>query len=171
VKIAVREPASSARSAQNCRVERIPRDGDIRVLIVDDEPGIVKTLRAYLEADGYVVSATGRGDEVEESVRRFGPDVVILDVMLPGVDGLEVLRRLRQASDVLVLMLSAKGDEADRLVGLRMGADDYVVKPFSPREVVARVATLLRRHQPQSGHGDAMSISAAVWRSTPDAGR
>ena len=116
-----------------------------RVLIVDDEPGIVKTLRAYLEAESYDVQAVGDGNSVLPAVRSFRPDVVILDVMLPGMDGVEVLRQLRQESSVYVLMLSARSEETDRIVGLRMGADDYVVKPFSPREVMARIATLLRR--------------------------
>ncbi|MEX2442503.1 MAG: response regulator transcription factor [Alkalispirochaeta sp.] len=118
-----------------------------RVLLVDDEPGILKTLRAYLEADGYEVYAVADGDSVISATRSFVPDVIILDVMLPGLDGIEVLRRIRQESSVYILMLSARSDEADRLVGLRMGADDYVVKPFSPREVVARVGTLLRRRR------------------------
>lgn len=116
-----------------------------RVLVVDDEAGIRKTLRAYLEQEGYTVQTAADGGGVIPAVRAFQPDVVILDIMLPGVDGLEVLRQLRQESSVYVLMLTARSEEADRLVGLRMGADDYVVKPFSPREVVARVATLLRR--------------------------
>lgn len=124
-----------------------------RVLLVDDEPGIVKTLRAYLEADGYEVHAVGDGDSVMSATRSFSPDVIILDVMLPGIDGIEVLREIRRESSVYVLMLSARSDESDRLVGLRMGADDYVVKPFSPREVVARVATLLRRRRPDGESG------------------
>jgi len=122
-----------------------------RVLLVDDEPGIVKTLRAYLEADGYEVHAVSDGDSVMAATQSFAPEVIILDVMLPGIDGIEVLRRIRQDSSVYVLMLSARSDESDRLVGLRMGADDYVVKPFSPREVVARVATLLRCRRPDEG--------------------
>lgn len=122
-----------------------PTGDTTRILIVDDEPGIVKTLRAYLEAESYHVKAVGDGDSVLPAVRSFRPDVVILDVMLPGIDGVEVLRRIRQESSVYVLMLSARSEETDRIVGLRMGADDYVVKPFSPREVVARIATLLRR--------------------------
>ncbi len=116
-----------------------------RVLIVDDEPGIVKTLTAYLVAEAYEVNSVTNGADVLSTVRSFLPDVVILDVMLPGLNGVEVLRRLRQESSVYVLMLSARGEETDRIVGLRMGADDYVTKPFSPREVVARIATLLRR--------------------------
>lgn len=122
-----------------------------RILIVDDEPGIVKTLKAYLEAESYVVAAVGDGDRVLEAVRSFQPDVVILDVMLPSIDGVEVLRQLRQESSVYVLMLSARSEEVDRIVGLRMGADDYVVKPFSPREVMARIATLLRRARTSPG--------------------
>lgn len=116
-----------------------------RILIVDDEAGIQKTLKAYLENEGYATDSVTEGNRVLQHVHVFKPDVVILDIMLPGLDGIEVLRQLRQESSVLVLMLSAKGEEADRLVGLKMGADDYVVKPFSPREVVTRVAVLLRR--------------------------
>ncbi len=122
-----------------------------RVLVVDDEPGIIKTLKAYLEAESYEVQAVTDGDSVLSAVQSFQPDVIILDVMLPGMDGIEVLRRLRQESSVYVLMLSARSEETDRIVGLRMGADDYVVKPFSPREVMARVATLLRRSRTSSG--------------------
>ena len=116
-----------------------------RVLVVDDEPGIRKTIRAYLEADGYEVTTLSGGDEVVSTVESFKPDVVVLDVMLPGIDGIEVLRQLRQRTSVYVLMLSARTEETDRLLGLKMGADDYVTKPFSPREVVARVQALLRR--------------------------
>lgn len=122
-----------------------------RILIVDDEVGIVRTLRAYLESERYEVHAVSEGTDVLPAVQSFRPDVVILDVMLPGMDGIEVLRMLRQASSVYVMMLSARTEEADRLVGLRMGADDYVVKPFSPREVVARVAALLRRDRSTQG--------------------
>lgn len=123
-------------------------DSPAKILIVDDEPGILKTLRAYLEADGYEVHAVTDGVSVMPALRSFRPDLVILDVMLPGMDGVEVLRLIRQESEVYVLMLSARSEETDRIVGLRMGADDYVVKPFSPREVMARVATLLRRSRP-----------------------
>lgn len=116
-----------------------------RVLVVDDEPGIRKTIRAYLEADGFEVTTLSEGDQVVSTVDSFNPDVVVLDVMLPGIDGIEVLRQLRQTTSVFVMMLSARTEETDRLVGLKMGADDYVTKPFSPREVVARVQALLRR--------------------------
>jgi len=121
------------------------RNEQAGVLVVDDEPGIRRTISAYLEAEGYAVETVSRGDEVLGAVEAFKPDVVVLDIMLPGMDGFQVLRLLRERSSAYVLMLSAKGEEVDRLVGLRMGADDYVTKPFSPREVVARVQALLRR--------------------------
>jgi two-component system alkaline phosphatase synthesis response regulator PhoP len=136
-----------------------------RVLIVDDEPNIVKTLRAYLETEQYTVYSVSRGDETLPALRKFQPDVIILDVMLPGLDGIEVLRQLRHESSAYVLMLSARGDETDRLLGLRMGADDYVVKPFSPREVLARVATLLRRDRggdSGGGRGDVLGFPRLV---------
>ncbi|ORC34705.1 hypothetical protein B4O97_12235 [Marispirochaeta aestuarii] len=125
-----------------------------RVLVVDDESAIRKSLRAYLENEGYEVEEVSHGNEVLPAMRRFTPSVIILDVMLPGIDGIEVLRRIRQESSVMVLMLSARGDETDRLLGLRMGADDYVVKPFSPREVAARVTVLQRRERHSTSEGD-----------------
>jgi len=128
-----------------------------RILLVDDEPVIVETLRAYLEAEGYAVQTASNGSEALTLARSFHPDVIVLDLMLPGLDGLEVLRRLRQASDVYVLLLTAKTHETDKVVGLTMGADDYVTKPFSPRELIARVKALLRRGR-SSGAGDAALV-------------
>ena len=116
-----------------------------RILLVDDEPAIVDTVRAYLEAEGYAVQTAADGPEALTLSRRFHPDLIVLDLMLPGLDGMEVLRRLRQESNVYVLLLTAKAHETDKVVGLTMGADDYVTKPFSPRELVARVKALLRR--------------------------
>lgn len=113
--------------------------------MVDDEPAIVETVRAYLEAEGYAVQMASDGPGALTLSRRFQPDIIVLDLMLPGFDGLEVLRRLRQESDVYVLLLTAKAHETDKVVGLTMGADDYVTKPFSPRELVARIKALLRR--------------------------
>ncbi len=122
-----------------------PAASRTRVLVVDDEPPIVDLVRGYLAREGYEVRAADDGREALESARSFDPDVVVLDVMLPGLDGVEVCRQLRTFSDAYVLMLTARGEEIDRVVGLSVGADDYLVKPFSPRELVARVKALLRR--------------------------
>lgn len=116
-----------------------------RVLLVDDDEDVQMVLRRYLEHDGHEVTGAGTGEEALAGARR-GVDIVILDLTLPDLDGLELLRRLRsQADDVPILVLSARGEEADRLLGLGLGADDYVVKPFSPREICLRVGALLRR--------------------------
>jgi DNA-binding response OmpR family regulator len=116
-----------------------------RILLVDDETPILDLVRGYLEREGYAISTVEDGLAAVEHVRQERPDVVVLDVMLPGLDGFEVLRQIRTFSDAYVLMLTARGDEVDRIVGLSVGADDYLVKPFSPRELVARVKALLRR--------------------------
>ncbi|MDH7486860.1 MAG: response regulator transcription factor [Anaerolineae bacterium] len=115
-----------------------------KILVVDDEPTIVSTVQAYLEREGYTVYTAMDGLAALKAARAFRPDLVVLDIMLPGMDGIEVLRRLRQESDVYVLML-ARADETDKVVGLTVGADDYLTKPFSPRELVARVKAILRR--------------------------
>jgi DNA-binding response OmpR family regulator len=125
-----------------------------RVLIVDDEPPLVQLIASYLRREGYEVVTADNGLTALELARTTRPDVLILDIMLPGLDGLEVCRRLRQFSDAYVLMLTARAEELDRIVGLSVGADDYVTKPFSPREVVARVRALLRRPHRVSGHAD-----------------
>jgi len=130
-----------------------------KMLLVDDEPAIVETVRAYLEAEGYAVQTASNGPEALKLARSFHPDVIVLDLMLPGLDGLEVLRHLRQESDVYVLLLTAKTHETDKVVGLTLGADDYVTKPFSPRELVARVKALLRR-----GRGSGAGDTALVFR-------
>ncbi len=116
-----------------------------RVLVVDDEPPIIELVRGYLEREGWEVASAADGPAALAAARATRPDVVILDVMLPGLDGLEVCRQLRTFSDAYVLMLTARGEEVDRVVGLTIGADDYLVKPFSPRELVARIKALLRR--------------------------
>jgi DNA-binding response OmpR family regulator len=115
------------------------------ILVVDDEPPIIDLVRGYLEREGYAVHAVGDGPSAVAAVRDLAPDVVILDVMLPGFDGVEACRRIRAFSDAYVLMLTARSEEIDRVVGLSVGADDYLAKPFSPRELVARVKALLRR--------------------------
>jgi two-component system alkaline phosphatase synthesis response regulator PhoP len=121
------------------------------ILIVDDEARIVKLVRDYLERAGFDVLAAGDGATALQLARLQQPDLIILDLMLPGVDGLDVCRRLRQVSGVPIIMLTARVEETDRIVGLELGADDYVTKPFSPRELVARVRATLRRAQGQMG--------------------
>jgi len=130
-----------------------------RVLVVDDEPPIVELIRGYLEREGFAVESALDGPSALERAHATEPDVVVLDLMLPGIDGLEVCRRLRTFSDAYVLMLTARSEEIDRVVGLSVGADDYLVKPFSPRELVARVKALLRRPR--------MSAQTAVPAQTP----
>ncbi|HXF82841.1 MAG TPA: response regulator transcription factor [bacterium] len=116
-----------------------------KVLIVDDEESIVDLLRSYLTNEGFQVEAATDGPTALARARTFRPDVVVLDIMLPGLDGVEVLRQLRAESPVYVIMLTAKAEEADKVVGLSVGADDYVTKPFSPRELTARIRAILRR--------------------------
>jgi len=135
------------------------------ILVVDDEPPIIDLVRGYLEREGYVVHAAGDGPSAVAAVRNLGPDVVILDVMLPGFDGVEACRQIRAFSDAYVLMLTARSEEIDRVVGLSVGADDYLTKPFSPRELVARVKALLRRPRTLPSAGDAAVHDPAA---TPD---
>jgi two-component system alkaline phosphatase synthesis response regulator PhoP len=115
------------------------------ILVVDDETEIVKLARDYLEKASFRVRSAGDGVTALAMARSERPDLVVLDLMLPGMDGLDVCRRLRQESDVPIIMLTARVEETDRLIGLELGADDYITKPFSPRELVARVRTVLRR--------------------------
>jgi two-component system, OmpR family, alkaline phosphatase synthesis response regulator PhoP len=115
------------------------------VLVVDDEPAIVEIVRDYLADAGYRVSTARSGEEALRQVRSIRPDLIVLDLGLPGLDGLDVARAIRQSRRIPIIMLTARADEADRVVGLELGADDYVVKPFSPRELLARVRAVLRR--------------------------
>jgi DNA-binding response OmpR family regulator len=116
-----------------------------RVLVVDDEPMVREVLARYLAKEGYAVDVAADGEAALASYARAVPDLVLLDLMLPRVDGLEVFRRIRAHAPTAVIMITARGEETDRVVGLELGADDYVTKPFSPREVVARVRAVLRR--------------------------
>lgn len=116
-----------------------------RVLVVDDEAPLARLVSAYLERDGFAVEVAADGMVAVESVRRWDPAVLVLDLGLPGMDGIEVCRTVRKISDCYIVMLTARVQEADRLKGLLVGADDYVIKPFSPRELVARVRAMLRR--------------------------
>ena len=120
-----------------------------RILIVEDEPKLGQLLIDYLRAASYAPSLISHGDKVLAYVRQIPPDLILLDLMLPGVDGLTLCREIRRFSDVPIVMVTAKIEEIDRLLGLEIGADDYICKPYSPREVVARVKTILRRCRPQ----------------------
>jgi DNA-binding response OmpR family regulator len=116
-----------------------------RILVVDDEAGIRELVGTYLRNDGFEVDEAVDGEDAIERFQRSEPDLVVLDLRLPGIDGFDVLREIRRRSSVYVIMLTARSDETDKLVGLELGADDYVTKPFSPRELVARVRAVLRR--------------------------
>ena len=115
------------------------------ILVIDDDRNILATIEMYLRKAGYEVTCVERGDEALQAFRRVQPALVVLDVMLPGMDGWEVLDKLRQESDVPVIMLTAKGDTLDRIQGLDLGADDYIVKPFDAKELLARIKAVLRR--------------------------
>jgi two-component system alkaline phosphatase synthesis response regulator PhoP len=118
-----------------------------KILVIDDEPSIVNLVTAYLKPEGYEVFTAMDGLSGLKAARSFKPDLIILDIMLPGIDGIELLSRLRRESGVYVILLTAKTEETDKIVGLSVGADDYVTKPFSPRELTARVKAALRRIQ------------------------
>jgi len=133
-----------------------------RILIVDDEPEIVKLLRAYLEQAGYDVVTARDGQEALLVTRHEKPDLIILDLTMPGMDGLEYTRRLRRDKDTPIIMLTARVEETDRIIGLELGADDYVTKPFSPREIVARVRAVLRRVQPAPTQAEILRASDLV---------
>lgn len=120
-----------------------------RVLVVDDDPALRQLLSDYLTEVGFAVDLAADGEQMRRALARGVPDVIVMDLMLPGVDGLTLTREIRSASNVPILMLSARGEEIDRVVGLEVGADDYLAKPFSPRELLARLRALLRRaHAP-----------------------
>jgi two-component system phosphate regulon response regulator OmpR len=122
-----------------------------RVLVVDDDPALRGLLADYLGVSGFTVDIAGDGRQMRECMRQAWPDAVVLDLMLPGEDGLSLARELRGGSLVPILMLSARGEEIDRVVGLEVGADDYMAKPFGPRELLARLRALLRRTRPPAG--------------------
>ena len=133
------------RKARNTQVyEPMPTN---TILVVEDETSIQNVIRTYLENENFRVICVDNGLEALTAARKHQPDLVIMDLMLPGMDGMEVTARLRQESDVYVLILTARSDESDRVAGLRIGADDYLTKPFSPRELVARVQAILRRQR------------------------
>ncbi|MEV1025688.1 response regulator transcription factor [Streptomyces sp. NPDC050264] len=143
-------------------------DGAARVLVVDDDPTVAEVVTGYLERAGHVVDRAGDGPEALAHAAAHRPDLVVLDLMLPGMDGLEVCRRIRSRGPVPVIMLTARGDEEDRILGLEVGADDYVTKPFSPRELVLRVESVLRRARPA---GDRRPVRAGGLTVDPAARR
>ncbi len=118
-----------------------------KILIIDDEPSILNLVSAYLRPEGFEVYTATDGPSGLKAARAYKPELIVLDIMLPGMDGLEVLNRLRRESSVYVILLTARAEETDKIVGLSVGADDYVTKPFSPRELVARIKAALRRMQ------------------------
>jgi len=121
-----------------------------RILVVDDEPKITDVLKVYLEREGFQVASAASGRSAIERTGSYKPDLIILDLNLPDIDGLEVCRTIRKQSNVPVIMLTGRGEEVDKIVGLELGADDYVTKPFSAREIVARVKAVLRRQSPET---------------------
>ena len=136
------------------------------ILVVDDDPALRELLERYLSEQGFSVTVVADGQAMDEAMRRQPPDLVVMDLMLPGEDGLSLTRKLRNDSDVPVLILSARGEEVDRIVGLEIGADDYLAKPFNPRELVARIRAILRRgHQGsrQGGKGNAFRFGPYLF--------
>jgi DNA-binding response OmpR family regulator len=138
------------------------RDMNRTILVVDDEPRIVDLARDYLEHAGFSVVVAGDGPAALETARRDRPDLVVLDLGLPGLDGLDVTRELRREGSVPIVMLTARDDELDKLLGLELGADDYLTKPFSPRELVARVKAVLRRADRPVGAGDVIRVGDVI---------
>ena len=152
------EAEASASPAAPIAGQRPP--SGLRALVVEDEQELAALLGSYLEHDGFEVSVVHDGLDAVDTARRVDPDVVVLDLGLPGLDGLEVCRRLRTFSDAYVVMLTARSDEVDTLIGLSVGADDYMTKPFSPRELMARVQTMFRRPR-AAGHEAAAGMVGA----------
>jgi len=130
----------------------------VKILLIDDEPAIHNVVTAYLKAEGFDFQSAMDGPSGLAAAHSFKPDVIILDVMLPGMDGIELLANLRRESTVYVIMLTARSEETDKIVGLSVGADDYLTKPFSPRELIARIKAALRRMQSQNSPSDESEI-------------
>jgi len=137
-----------------------------KILLVDDEPKVCELIKAYLVKDGYDVIIAADGKAAIEQVQRHKPDLILLDLNLPELDGLEVCRTIRKQSNVPIIMLTARDEEVDKIVGLEMGADDYVTKPFSPRELAARVSAVLRRYREGLKQGE--QIVAGELRLDPE---
>jgi len=131
-----------------------------KVLLVDDDADILEVLRLYFEKEGYRVSSCMQGDKVLGVVESFNPDIILLDLMLPGMDGNDICRELRKTSDVPIIMLTARTDTLDKVLGLELGADDYIAKPFEPKEVLARVKAVLRRTERKGDSSESKDSSS-----------
>ena len=129
-----------------------------KILVVDDEPNIIELAKLYLEREGYQVEGAASGHDALSRQTSFNPDLIVLDLMLPDIDGFEVCRQIRAKSDVPILMLTARKEDVDKIVGLEMGADDYLTKPYNPRELVARVRAVLRRYHAGMKPGDIIEV-------------
>jgi DNA-binding response OmpR family regulator len=129
-----------------------------KILAVDDEHNILELIKLYLSREGYQVDTVSRGSEALPKVLQFNPDLVILDLMLPDMDGFEVCRQIRGKSKVPILMLTARKEDVDKIIGLEMGADDYLTKPFNPRELIARIRAILRRYQTGQKTGEIIEL-------------
>jgi two-component system, OmpR family, response regulator len=162
----IRKQKTRSGIVRESRIVRV-MTGEPHLLIVEDDREIRALIARLLRANGYRVSAVADGREMDRALGGSRIDLIILDVMLPGEDGLSLCRRLRASSGIPIIILSAKGDEIDRVLGLEMGADDYIAKPFNPREVLARIRAVLRRSAGQGGHDTAETASAYAfcgWR-------
>jgi DNA-binding response OmpR family regulator len=130
------------------------------ILVVDDEPNILALAKLYLEQEGYTVEGVGNGSDALSKMSTIKPSLIVLDLMLPDIDGFEVCRQIRKKSDVPILMLTARKEDVDKIVGLELGADDYITKPFNPRELVARVKAVLRRYKSGIKSGEAIEVGS-----------
>jgi two-component system alkaline phosphatase synthesis response regulator PhoP len=144
---------------------------EAKILVVDDEQSIIDLVTAYLHKEGYEVYTAMDGPAGLKAARAFKPDLIVLDIMLPGMDGIEMLSQLRRESDVYVIMLTAKSEETDKIVGLSVGADAYLTKPFSPRELVARIKAALRRLRAGTSTGEAATATLTFRHVRIDTGR
>ena len=128
------------------------------ILVVDDEPNILELAKLYLEQEGYHVEGVGNGNDALSKLNSIKPSLIVLDLMLPDIDGFEVCRQVRKKSDIPILMLTARKEDVDKIVGLELGADDYLTKPFNPRELIARVKAILRRYKAGVKSGEAIEV-------------
>ena len=133
---------------------------DAKILIIDDDRELGEMLREFLAPDHFELNACLSGEEGLQALQEGNYELLILDIMLPGMNGIDVLKQLRQSSDIPVIMLTARGDDVDRILGLEFGADDYISKPFNPRELLARIKAILRRSGPAASHRQSVSIGA-----------